>query len=220
MLSILFLLLWQLLTLTLSGVVYCRKRNSGFLVLAGLLLLQILANIFQLEAFSSNPLFFRVRYSISTLSVAGYAFLLLRHLKHPLFKYFACAMIGCFSFAAIYLLCIPSDLLTSFINYLLVAASISMVLLCGRYLFETAINPPMPLPHSSFPPFVWIAAGLCCYFLSMSVMHAFYGWLQQITLPVSGSWIFNQVNQVQLVALYIFFSVALLIGIPKSNPCI
>jgi hypothetical protein len=154
------------------------------------------------------------------LSVAGYAFLLLRHLKHPLVKHLASAMIGCFICAAIYLLWIPSDLLTSYINYLLVAASISMVLLCGRYLFETAINPPMPLPHSSFPPFVWIAAGLCCYFLSMSVMHAFYGWLQQITLPVSGSWIFNQVNQVQLVALYIFFSVALLIGIPKSDPCI
>ena len=220
MLSILFLLLWQLLTLTLTGVVYCKQRNSGFLVVAGLLLLQILANIFQLEAFSSNPLFFRIRYAISALSVAGYAFLFLQHLKHPHLKHFAGAMLGCFSCAAIYLLWMPSDLLTSFINYLLVAASISMVLLSVRYLYETAINPPKPLLHSSFPPFVWMAAGLFCYFLSMSVLHAFYGWLHQITLPVSGSWIFNQVNQVLLVALYIFFSVALLIGIPKSKPCI
>jgi hypothetical protein len=86
MLSILFLLLWQLLTLTLTGVVYYKQRNSGFLLVAGLLLLQILANIFQLEVFSSNPLFFRIRYAISALSVAGYAFLFLRHLKHPQLK--------------------------------------------------------------------------------------------------------------------------------------
>jgi hypothetical protein len=220
MLSILFLLLWQLLTLTLTGVVYCKQRNSGFLVLAGLLLLQILANVFQLEAFSSNPIFFRVRYAISALSVAGYAFLLLRHLKHSLFKHFASAMLGCFICAAIYLLWMPSDLLTSYINYLLVAASISMVLLSVRYLYEIALNPPIPLPHSSFPSFVWMAAGICCYFLSMSVMHAFYGWLQHITLPVSGSWIFNQVNQVLLVALYIFFCIALLIGLPNTKRCI
>ncbi len=220
MLSILFLLLWQLLTLTLTGVVYYKQRNSGFLVVAGLLLLQILANIFQLEVFSSNSFFFRIRYAISALSVAGYTFLFLRHLKHSHLKYFAGAMLGCFTCAAIYLLWMPSDLLTSFINFLLVAASFSMVLLSVRYLYETAINPPMPVPHSSFPPFVWMAAGLFCYFLSMSLMHAFYGWLHQITLPVSGSWIFNQVNQVLLVALYIFFSVALLIGIPKSKPCI
>jgi len=220
MLSILFLLLWQLLTLTLVGVVYLQQRNSMILVVAGLLLLQILANIFQLGAFSSNPLFFRIRYAINFLSVAGYAFLLLRHLNHPYYKHFATALLGCFICAAFFLLGIPSDLLTSYINYLLVAASISMVLLSVRYLYETAINPPKPLPHSSFPPFVWVAAGLGCYFLSMSVMHAFYGWLHQLSLPLQGSWIFNQVNQIQLVVLYIFFSIALLIGIPKSNPCI
>ena len=220
MLSILFLLLWQLLTLTLTGVVYYKQRNSGFLVVAGLLLLQILANIFQLEVFSSNPLFFRIRYAINFLSVAGYAFLLLQQLNHPHYKHFAKAILVCFTCAAIYLLWIPSDLLTTYINYLLVAASICMVLLSVRYLYETAINPPMPLPHSSFPPFVWMAGGLFCYFLTMSLLHAFYGWLHQITLPVSGSWIFNQVNQVLLVALYIFFSVALLIGIPKSKSCI
>lgn len=220
MLPILFLLLWQLLTLALAIGIWIQQRNSALLLLIALLILQILANIFQLDILLSNPLFYRLRYAISAFSVAGYGILFGQHLSTYLFRNMAIGVGVLFSAAGIVLMFISSVLLDNYIRWVLVAESVSMVMLSMRYGYEIAKDPPLPQPHSSFPPFVWMAAGLFCYFLSMTLLHACFDWLQQITEPISGIRVWGLVNQVQLVALYIFFTVALLISLPNPKRCL
>ena len=210
MLSIFYLLLWQLLTLVLSLSVVKQLRTARQLILPTIILLQLiqlLAPKFLTDAWVDSLVGKTILYCIE---VAGFGWLLLRYIQKPFISVFTTIIIALQLLMIVLFVLLSSFGFPAFYHTFHLFNAVAILVPASSILYEMLKNPYPPIQRSSFPPIIWVACGVLFYSLTAGFMLVTNLFVTGPSFPAITGWL-TMMSLVQHVVLYVFLTVAFVI---------
>ena len=211
MLSIIYLLLWQLLSLVLSLLVFNQFRNMRQFILPAIILLQLIQQWYTQFANTEWVNSAAAKLLILSVQVAGYGWLLLRYITIRFVSRFTKLLVWLQALLIVFAVVPGSSSIAQFYPAMQLLNSFAILIPAACVLYLMMKYPPQPFQSNSFPPIVWITIGVMFYYITTCFIH-----VSTISLSISASaleWVgwFELMRIVQHVVLYVFFTVAFVI---------
>jgi len=217
MLSIIYLLLWQLLSLVLSLLVFNQFRNMRQFILPAIILLQLIQLWYTQFANTEWVNSAAAKLLILSVQVAGYGLLLIRYITIRFVSRFTKLLVWLQALLILFAVVPGSSSIAQLYPAMILLNAVAILIPAACVLYLMMKYPPHPFQSNSFPPIVWVAIGVIFYFVSTCFIQVSTICLSASTSsPDMMGW-FEMIRIVQHVVMYVFFTVAFVICLRQQH---